>query len=249
MSDDKYSWPRGYRAAISLTFDDARPSQIERGLPILDRHGMRGTFYVSLKPMERKLEEWKAAVARGHEIGNHSLRHPCSGNFHWSRERALEDYTLAQMEQELRDANEQIQELIGVTPTTFAYPCGQTYVGRGAELQSYIPVVARLFSVGRLFKSEANADPSYCDLAHVPGIDFDGADWNTVKPWIDMVLNNGGWLIFAGHEVGPAGRQTILPDTLERICEFCTDPGNGLWLDTVAAVGAYIRSHRPHGHA
>src|SRR5437016_1452750 len=98
-----FTWPGGARAAVSLSFDDARPSQAERGIPLLDRLGMRATFFVS---PERVLDPapWKRAAQAGHEIGNHSMTHPCSGNFPWSRDNALEDYTLERMEKELLDA-------------------------------------------------------------------------------------------------------------------------------------------------
>jgi len=73
-------WPEGKSAAISITFDDARPSQIDVAVPILDRHGVFGTFYVSPAGVEERLAGWRAAVARGHEIANHTFSHPCSGN-------------------------------------------------------------------------------------------------------------------------------------------------------------------------
>ncbi|HXW78607.1 MAG TPA: hypothetical protein VEJ84_03865, partial [Acidimicrobiales bacterium] len=43
----------GRRFAVSLSFDDARPSQLEVAVPILDRAGARATFYVLPKPMRR----------------------------------------------------------------------------------------------------------------------------------------------------------------------------------------------------
>ena len=36
---EDFSWPEGKHAAISLTFDDARISQVDNGLPILDEYG------------------------------------------------------------------------------------------------------------------------------------------------------------------------------------------------------------------
>ncbi|NQT50540.1 polysaccharide deacetylase family protein, partial [bacterium] len=98
-----FAWPEGQRAALSLTFDDARLSQVDRGIPILDSHGAKGTFYVSPGSARQRLEGWRAAVAAGHEIANHSLNHPCSGNFPFAREKALENYTLDEMERELLD--------------------------------------------------------------------------------------------------------------------------------------------------
>ena len=122
---ENFHWPEGKRAAISLSFDDARASQVSRGIPILDEYGVKATFFVLVEPMEKQLDGWKKAVANGHEIGNHSLVHPCSGNFPFSRDKALEDYTLGQMRRELLEANDTIEDLLGVRPVSFAYPCGQ----------------------------------------------------------------------------------------------------------------------------
>lgn len=58
-----------------------------------------------------------------HEIGNHSLNHPCTGNFPWSRQKAIENYSLKKMRNELITANNEIKELLGVESEVFAYPC------------------------------------------------------------------------------------------------------------------------------
>jgi peptidoglycan-N-acetylglucosamine deacetylase len=40
-----HTWPRDKRAGLSLTFDDARPSQVDSGTPIRDWYGIKATFY------------------------------------------------------------------------------------------------------------------------------------------------------------------------------------------------------------
>jgi peptidoglycan/xylan/chitin deacetylase (PgdA/CDA1 family) len=244
MLNNSFSWPNGKRAALSLTFDDARPSQIDRGLPILDAHDVKATFYVSMNNVEARPQDWRAAIANGHEIGNHTLNHPCSGNFAWSQVNALEDYTLERMEKELIDANAIIQEILGVMPTTFAYPCGQTYVGRGQHLHSYIPLVAQHFVAGRGFKAEACNDVVYCDLANLNGVDMDCASWEYLRDWIEKTVETGGWLVLAGHTVGADGYQTVVEETLDALCKYCRDPANGIWIDTVAKVGSHLRDLR-----
>ena len=92
VGTNSFSWPDGKKMAISLTFDDARLSQIDRGIPVLDKYNVKGTFYLSPGLMMERIEGWKEAIKKGHDIGNHSLVHPCTGNFLWSRERALENY-------------------------------------------------------------------------------------------------------------------------------------------------------------
>jgi len=242
--NNSFSWPDGKRAALSLSFDDARPSQIERGLPIMDSHDVKATFYVSLNNVEAQPEAWRHAIANGHEVGNHTLNHPCSGNFPWSQVNALEDYTLERMEKELIDANSIIAEMLGVTPTTFAYPCGQTFVGRGEQLHSYIPLVARHFAAGRGFRAEISNDVVYCDLAHLNAVDMDCGSWDYLRDWIEKTVQTGGWLVLAGHNVGSDGYQTVTEETLTALCEYCRHGDNGIWIDTVAAVGSYLRDNR-----
>ena len=233
-------WPAGKRAAISLTFDDARQSQLERGLPILDEYGVKATFYVSIKSLEQRADAWKAAAANGHEIGNHTLMHPCSGNFPFSRDRALENYTLGQMQAELRQANRDIERLVGVRPVSFAYPCGQKFVGRGRNLKSYVPLVAEEFLTGRGWMDEWANDPAFCDMAQLMAMELDGKSFDQVKQIIDRTLTDGGWLVFCGHDVGDGGRQVTLAATLKALCEYAKNPANGIWLADVGTVAKHI---------
>jgi len=239
-----FRWPAGIRAAVSLSFDDARLSQVDRGLPILDAHGVKATFYVSPRAIGQRIDGWRAAVRAGHEIGNHTLTHPCSGNFAFARANPLEEYTLARMEQELLSANEVMRSAIGVTPTTFAYPCGQTFVGRGAGLQSYVPLVARHFIVGRAAFNEIHNDPVFCDLAQITSLEADGKTFDPLKVLVDRTAAEGGWLVLFGHEVGDGGRQTTVAGALDALCRYCRSPDAGIWIDTVAAVGRHIQTAR-----
>ena len=234
-------WPDGCKAAVSLTFDDARVTQVDRGLPIFDRYDVKGTFYVSFGNLEQRLDQWKSALSNGHEIGNHSLTHPCSGNFELVRpDRALEDFSLERMERDLLDANDKIHALLGVRPTTFAYPCGQTFIGRGVDQLSYVPVVARHFEIGRGGFDEAPNDPYYCDPAMITGLELDGADWDYARQLIELAAAQGRWLVLFGHEVGQAGHQIVDSGTLDQLCQYCSDPGNGIWIDTVATIGRHV---------
>jgi peptidoglycan/xylan/chitin deacetylase (PgdA/CDA1 family) len=242
-----FSWPEGRRGAVSLTFDDARESQVDAGIPLLDRLGVRATFYVQPEAASRRLAEWRAASARGHEIGNHTATHPCTGNFAFSRDNALEDYTLARIEAEAQTASRFVEREIGPRPVSFAYPCGQTFVGRGAEVRSYVPVVARAFHTGRLYLGEDANDPARCDFAQLLAIGLDGLSFDDVRPFLDKAAAEGRWLILAGHEIGPGGRQTTRTDTLEAVCRHAKDPAHGLWIDTVEAVAAHVRASRAAG--
>jgi peptidoglycan-N-acetylglucosamine deacetylase len=238
------TWPDGRRAALSITFDDARPSQLDTGLPILAAHGLRATCYVLPGPVGERLADWRAAVAAGHEIGNHSLSHPCSGNFPFSRNNALEDYTPARIERDILAANAEVERLLGTSPASFAYPCGQRTVGRGGRARSYVPVVARHFVVGRGFRDEIPNDPDRCDLAQITGIEMDGAAPDTLRALVDEAVAAGAWLVLCAHGVGPPARQTVPADSLTALAAHARDRAGVLWTDTVAAIGTHLAARR-----
>ena len=247
MSPDgtaEFSWPDGIEAAVSVSFDDARLTQIDRCIPILNDHGVRGSFYVTWETAEPRLDDWLAAVEAGHEIGNHTMRHPCTANFAFAGDNCLEKYTLEKMDRDIQEATDVLQQKLHITPTTFAYPCGQKFVGVGENCRSYVPLVARHFVVGRGFRDEADNNPLVCDLAQASGTDFDNTPFEKLKARMDSARVRGGWLIFAGHEVGDDGGQTVYADALEELCRYAADNSNGLWLDTVDSVGRHIATAR-----
>ena len=51
-----FHWPEGKRVAVSLSFDDARASQVDVGVSLFDTHGVKVTFYVNPKSLEKRLD-------------------------------------------------------------------------------------------------------------------------------------------------------------------------------------------------
>ncbi len=244
QAKQNFKWPENKTIAISLTFDDARMSQVDTGTALLDQYGVKATFYVVPSGVKQRLAGWKKAVASGHEIGNHSLLHPCTGNFPWSRQKALEDYTLERMEHELVETNDSIQTLLGVKAKNFAFPCGQTFVGRGMNTKSYVPVVAKLFLSGRGWLDEGPNDPAFCDFAQLTGMEMDGKDFDQVLPLITNAKETGKWLVLAGHELGDSGQQTTRLTMLKKLIEYAQNPTNNVWIAPVEIVAEYIKKER-----
>lgn len=241
-----FCWPGGARAALSLTFDDARPSQLDHGLPVLNAHGLKATFYVSPHNMPSRLEAWSRAAAQGHELGNHTMNHPCSANFPFARRDGfvLESYTLDRMEAELLESNAWIEQHTGRRPTTFAYPCGQTFVGRGGDTRSYVPLVARHFRAGRRYRDEIHFDPLHGDPAQLSAFEADGKPFTALRAHIEAAREAGGWIVLCAHDVGDQPRQAVRVSVLDRLCRHAKDPANQLWMDTVANVAAYVAERR-----
>lgn len=243
-NDQAFKWPEGNQMCLSISFDDARLSQVDSGTALLDKYNVKATFYVVPGAVQERLEGWKKAVASGHEIGNHSLHHPCSGNFLWSRPHALEEYSMKQMRNELQESNTAIHRLLGVTPDVFAYPCGQTFIGKGVKTKSYVPLVAKQFLTGRRWLDEGPNDPLYCDLAQVTGMELDGKTFEQVLKLIKNASESGSWLVLAGHEMGGSADQTTNLQVLEKLIQYAKDPANKIWFTPVGTAAKYIRNTR-----
>ncbi len=240
-----FTWPNGKRAAVSLSFDDGRSTQMDAGMPVLGQLGLKVTFYVVPSAIEKRQTAWRAAAQAGHEIGNHSLAHPCTGNFVWSRQKALEDYTLARMDAELEQAGIDITRITGVLPTTFAYPCGQTFVGRGATTTSYVPLISKRFLAGRLWMGEVANDPSLVDLSQVHAVSMDDRELAALRPMLDTAIEQGRWLVLAGHDISEQpGPQATRVALLRALAEYLNVPERGIWVAPVGTVAEWIQKQR-----
>lgn len=240
-----FKWPEGKEMAISFSWDDGRESQVKIGTPILDKYGIKATFYIVPSLTLEAREGWQKAADNGHELANHSLLHPCSGNFLWARKTALEEYSLEKMEAELLEANKEIEKLYGVKTSDFAYPCGQTFVNRGKDTKSYVPVIAKNFVSGRTWLDEVPNDPAFCDLAQITGVEMDNKSMKDIMALIEMTRKDKLWLVLAGHDIGEKGiRQTTEAEMLEELLPYLVKNSNKIWVAPVGEIAEYVRDQR-----
>lgn len=124
-----FAWPGGAQAAVSLGYDDGLDSQLDHVIPQLNKRGLRASFYVPINgpTLPGRQNEWKAAAAAGHELGNHSLFHSCSGlgpGREWVLpHRDLDKQMPAAVQEQVIAANTWLQSLDGRTRRTFTPPC------------------------------------------------------------------------------------------------------------------------------
>jgi len=151
FSQDKGSeflWPGDRKLAISLSYDDALDSQLDHAVPALDSFGIKASFYIlpNSPSLYNRLEEWRQLAARGHELGNHSIYHPCRRSLpdrDWvPPHHDLDRYSLEQMTEELITANTFLKALDGRTERTLTLPCGDMLVGME---EGYINKLEELF--------------------------------------------------------------------------------------------------------
>ena len=124
-------------------------------------------------------------------------------------------------------------------PRTFAYPCGQTAVGRGEQKASYVPVVAHRFAAGRGYRSETANDPAVCDLALVDAFHADGMSADALLELVERTVEQERWAVLVFHEVGDPGPLGIAADALDELCRGLA-ADRRVWVAPVADVAERI---------
>ena len=72
----------GKKCAVVLTYDDALNIHLDKVIPMLNSYQLKGTFYLigNSSVVSKRIAEWRIAAKQGHELGNHTLNHPCDGS-------------------------------------------------------------------------------------------------------------------------------------------------------------------------
>ena len=117
---------KGKSCAVVLTYDDALHVHLDNVVPALDSLGLKATFYLTAysPACKDRLDEWRTVAQSGHELGNHTLFHPCIGGRPdrlWVQpERDLSKYSVSRMVEEIRMTNVLLRSIAGKTKRSFA---------------------------------------------------------------------------------------------------------------------------------
>jgi len=246
-------WPERCLGAVSLTFDDGLRSHLETAIPLLDEHRLNGTFYLN-PPRQgdeaewrERLAPWHAAARSGHEIGNHSLTHPCSENFAFKAgARGLEHMTLDEIEGDVLEAERRLRAAIPEQhERTFAYPCYQTYVGAGIGRRSYVPVIARHFAGARALGETAN-DPERCDLHCLWSHPVERQTGAAMVGLAERAAAEGRWTVLTFHGVHE-GHLSVAEGDLRELCAFLERHRERIWTVPLVTVARRVRDWRQGG--
>jgi peptidoglycan/xylan/chitin deacetylase (PgdA/CDA1 family) len=246
-SPHTFAWPDGRQAAIALTYDDGLQSQLDVAIPQLDAAGLKGTFFLNGTFALEDLARWRAAAAEGHELGNHTVFHPCrSGAFKMPRQYNTEIYTVETMLEEIRVMNTFLFAIDGRTARAYAVPCDRPVVGHNKD---YIKAL-RASGLVRFVRQDGAWDkPNVLDPTrridpfNVPCQFFDEPRTGArLIDFVEQVRRSGGFGVMGFHGVG-GDYLTTSAEAHKALVDYLAAHQHDIWIAPFSELMDYVVAH------
>jgi peptidoglycan/xylan/chitin deacetylase (PgdA/CDA1 family) len=246
-SPKQFSWPAGRRCAVSITYDDALPIHYEIAGPALEAHGLRGTFYLNISagPSQTPLP-WRELAARGHELGNHTLFHPCrrdAADRRWiDKAFDLRNYTPHRFRQELGIASAFLQLIDGRSERTYAYTCFDTHIGRWRTRTPIADLIRDHFIAARGARTDQPIVVSRdLDLMNLGGFLADGLPLSALTDAIKHAIDEGSWLILVIHGIGAGTHNSFVePSSHCKLLDLLASESS-TWVAPMIEIAKWVR--------
>lgn len=238
------SW-RNKKCAVVITYDDAVHQHLDNALPVLDSLGLKATFYLTgFSPACRnRINEWRKAAATGHELGNHTLFHPCIGNQpgrEWVKpEYDLSKYTLQRIADEIRMTNALLYAIDGKTKRTFAYTCGEMKVGDSF----FINQLKNDFVAARAVRAEMH-HASQIDLYNMDCYMVNGETGDQMIEWVQKAVQTQSLLVILFHGVGGGNSLDVSLPAHRQLLTYLKQNEKDIWVAPLIEVAEYIKDQQ-----
>lgn len=250
FSQKSITWPNGAKAAICLTYDDGLPSHINTVAPMLEQYDFKGTFFPTLSSpsIRNNMAEWRALAAAGHELGNHTLYHPCQKSLDgmdWvPAHHNLDEYSLEKIYEEIQMANTFLQALDSLKQRTFAYPCSNFH----ADGEDYSDSLYRYVTAARDAYDIPNKLPSPAgmDLYHVPSWAPNNHGAHFLIAYVDTIIQNETLSTITFHGVGAEHLQ-VSKQAHEELLKYLDSKRDEIWVTTFKEATDYLRQFQQSG--
>jgi sialate O-acetylesterase len=242
--DNSKPW-MGKKCAVVLTYDDALNVHLDNAIPLLDSLNLKGTFYLTASSQagSTRINDWRKAAQNGHELGNHTLYHPCDATqegMSWVKpEYDLSKYTLKRIVDEVRMCNTYLKSIDGKDKRTFAFTCGHKKVIEGEFMSS----LENDFIAARAVRHEMHP----FNEVKLMDVDCYGINGETGEQMIELVKKaqkSGSLLVFLFHGVGGEhGLNVSLPAHCE-LLNYLKQNEKEIWTATMLDVAEHIKAIR-----
>jgi peptidoglycan/xylan/chitin deacetylase (PgdA/CDA1 family) len=218
----------GFKAAITLTYDDGDPIHLDLAIPEMNERKMRGTFFLVEKWVRREAE-WRNAAEDGHEIGNHSMTHPHATGLKPDQERA-----------EVADARKGLERIAGRPVLSFAYPF--TEVTDGLRQQLATNAVAARGGYGGYYMTP-DPEPDWLNIPSQATLTSHPLD--QYRRWVEEVLTRGAWTVLMIHAIeGSDMWQPVPKATFLGLLDHLAGKRKDLWIAPFLEVASYWKAQK-----
>lgn len=231
--------------AVVLSYDDAIDADLDNVVPALDSLQLKGTFYlIGASPVvSKRLDEWRKVAANGHELGNHTLFHPCNGSLPGrsfvTAEHDLSTYSVSRAIEEIRLTNTLLKAIDGKERRTFAYPCGDLKIGNDYfydQLRSEF-AGARGVDPGLQTIDQVNPDNIQCYM-------INGQSAEYMIGLVKKARQSHALLVFLFHGVGGGHDLNVDLNEHSKLLHYLKQHERAIWIAPLVNVADWI--HRNH---
>ena len=233
------------QCAVVLTYDDALDVHLDNAIPLLDSLNLKGTFYIigSSEVLQKRMNEWRLIAKNGHELGNHTLFHPCDsrrpGRTFVTPETDLSKYTLDRAVNEILVTNTLLKAIDGKESRSFAYPCGDTMIGDSLFYRSLMKEFPGARGVGAAMKTidEVKLDNIDCYMINMHSAEY---MINLVK----QATQSHTLLVFLFHGVGGGHNINVALNEHSKLLHYLKDNEKDIWIAPMVEVAEHIKDYQ-----
>src|SRR5918911_3763222 len=195
---------------VIINFDDSHESDYTYAKPILDKYGLKATFFEVCNWIEEGNHDkdisitWQQIAALqqdGMDIESHTMTHPNLNDL----SKSDLDYEIGQSKQCLEDH--------GFNPTIFAYPNGD-----GSDNPEVVNTVAKYYNLARTAESDSKSALTFLNCDSGGGSNVDSEQQQQQKTYCATYLSDG--------KLAPENRYSISSWAHKHIDEGCSANGN-----------------------
>lgn len=242
---EAFAWPDGAKAAVSLGYDDALDSQLDKAIPALDRHGLKASFYLTLSSptVVRRLSEWRSAAVSGHELGNHTLFHQCSaaapGRAWVTPANDLDTTSVERMAAQVSAGNAMLHAIDGRAARTFTVPCGESLAAGG----DYLPAIRAQFVAIKTVGGAVVADMWRLDPMAVPVLAPSDVTGKQLIALVEQAAAQGTMVNLTFHGIG-GEHLAVSEDAHDQLLRHLAANRRTFWTDTFVNVMRHVRAEQ-----
>ncbi len=233
-SELNYKPWQGKKAAVVLTYDDALNVHLDNAVPLLDSLNLKGTFYLTTfaDGFKDRIKAWKRVSENGHELGNHTLFHPCDGSKpgrEWVDENYdMSSYSLKRMLDEIQMTNVVLETLDGTTERTFAFTCGDMKIGEA----SFTEQLKEDFIGARAVRHEMHPIEEV-DVYNIDSYMINGETGEEMIQMVKKAMESESLLVFLFHGVGGEHSLNVSLEAHRELLQYLHDNQHEIWVTTM----------------